>query len=182
VRLFVALELPAAAVGALAAFRARADPEVWRPVPGEALHLTLAFLGTRPEADVERIGALVREAAGTAPRLRLAAALALPPRRPRVLTAEVEDPDGTLGALQARVSSRLAQAGLYEPEARPFRPHVTVARLRSGAPARGAPPAGPEPVAFDGLAVALFESRPQRGGARYIAHVSVALPPAQGRD
>ena len=54
-RLFVALDLPAPARAALAAFRAAAaDPAVWRPVPDEALHLTLAFLGHRPEADVER--------------------------------------------------------------------------------------------------------------------------------
>ena len=52
-RLFVALDLPAPARAALAAFRAAAaDPAIWRPVPDEALHLTLAFLGHRPEADV----------------------------------------------------------------------------------------------------------------------------------
>ena len=52
-RLFVALEVPPAVREALAAFRdAAADAEVWRPVPAESLHLTLAFLGRRPETDV----------------------------------------------------------------------------------------------------------------------------------
>jgi RNA 2',3'-cyclic 3'-phosphodiesterase len=71
-RLFVALDLPEPARAALAAFRAEmADPAVWRPVPDEALHLTLAFLGHRPEADVERIAGILRGAPVNAPRLTL---------------------------------------------------------------------------------------------------------------
>ena len=102
-RLFVALDLPAPARAALAAFRAAAaDPEVWRPVPDEALHLTLAFLGHRPEADVPKVVDVLRGAPMHAPRLALGAALALPPKRPRVLTAEVEDPHGSLRRAAAR--------------------------------------------------------------------------------
>ena len=47
-RLFVALDPPAAARAALAAFRDRADPSVWRPVADESLHVTIVFLGHRP--------------------------------------------------------------------------------------------------------------------------------------
>jgi 2'-5' RNA ligase len=69
-RLFVALDLPEPARAALAAFRSEmADPAVWRPVPDEALHLTLAFLGHRPEADVERIAGILQGAPVNAPRL-----------------------------------------------------------------------------------------------------------------
>jgi 2'-5' RNA ligase len=175
-RLFVALDLPAPAVAALAAFRAAAaDPAVWRPLPDEALHVTLAFLGHRPEADVPALVDGLRSAPPTAPRLRLGAALALPPRRPRVLTAEVLDPDGTLAALQAAVSRDLAARGLYTPEARPFRPHATVARLRPGARAgRGELPA-PEPLAFRGEALTLYQSRLRREGARYEALARLEL-------
>lgn len=183
-RLFVALELPAEAVAALAAFRARADAGVWRPVADEALHLTLAFLGRRPAEDAQRVGELLHGVAVAAPRLRLGGALALPPRCPRVLAAEVEDRDGTLATLQAEVGGRLQESGLYEPEARRFRPHVTVARLRSGARVRPAQPerlVGPEPVPFRGLAVTLYESRLEQAGARYLAHTSVPLPPAQAQ-
>lgn len=181
-RLFVALDLPAGARSALAAFRSEADPRLWRPVPDEALHVTLAFLGPRPAEDVPRVGDVLRRAAADAPRLALGRALLLPPRRPRVLAAGVEDLDGTLAALQAAVSRGLEAAGLYEPEARPFLAHATVARARSGVEVPRRPPAAPEPVAFEGVAVTLYESRPHGGGARYIAHVSAALPPAQGRD
>jgi len=168
VRLFVALDLPARARAALAAFRAAAaDPAVWRPVPDEALHLTLAFLGHRPEADIEPISEVLRAAPAHAPRLALGPALALPPRRPRVLTAEVEDPHGSLRALQAALSRDLAGRGLYQPEARPYRPHATVARVRPGArPGRGELP-GPEPLEFRGEAVTLYRSQLRREGARY---------------
>ena len=73
---------------ALVAFRdAAADPDVWRPVADEALHLTLAFLGRRPAGDVTIVSPVLREAAEVAPRLVLGGALLLPPRRARVLCA-----------------------------------------------------------------------------------------------
>jgi len=174
-RLFVALELPEPARAALGAFRAAADPEVWRPVPDEALHVTLAFLGTRPEGDVAAIEPVLRQSAGPAPRLALAEALLLPPRRARTLGAALADPDGTLAALQGRVAAGLAAAGVFEPERRPFRPHATVARLRP----RRRPPrtvaAAPEPVEFAGAAVTLFRSRLHPHGARYEPLVRVPL-------
>src|SRR3954466_12206477 len=120
-RLFVALDLPAPAREALAAFRAAAaDPAVWRPVPDEALHLTLAFLGHRPAGEAERVAAVLRAAPDAAPRLTLGRSLALPPRRPRVLTAAIVDHDGTLAELQAWASRELGGGGAYPPQARPL--------------------------------------------------------------
>lgn len=176
-RLFVALELPAEAVAALAAFRdAAADSAVWRPLRDEALHLTLAFLGRRPADDVAAVGAALEEAAGAAPPLSLGGALLLPPRRGRVLCASVVDDGGALAALQRAVGDGLVAAGVYTAETRPYRPHVTVARLRGGArPPREPPAAGPEPVAFRGGPLTLFRSRPGRGGASYEALARAAL-------
>jgi 2'-5' RNA ligase len=169
-RLFVALELPEAARAALVTFRdAAADPEIWRPVEPEAIHLTLAFLGRRPASDVPTIAGVLREAAGPAPRLALDGALLLPPRRARVLCASLADPDGTLGALQARVSDGLAAAGVYVPEKRPFRAHATVARLRPRARAPRSLDVAPEPLELTGEALTLFESRLHPHGARYEA-------------
>jgi RNA 2',3'-cyclic 3'-phosphodiesterase len=168
VRLFVALDLPPAAREALARFRdAAADPAVWRPVGDDALHLTLAFLGHRPEDDVDAAGAVVAGLPGLAPPLRLAGAVLLPPRRARVLCAAVEDVEGALAALQAAASAGLQAAGLYTPERRPFRPHATVARLRAGARPPRSVAAAPDPVAFAGAAVTLYQSRLGRAGARY---------------
>jgi 2'-5' RNA ligase len=168
VRLFVALDVPDDARRALARFRDEAaDPALWRPVGDEALHLTLAFLGHRPEEDVEAASAVVAGAPDAAPPLRLGGALLLPPRRARVLCADVEDVDGVLGALQATVSDRLEAAGLYTPERRPFRPHATVARLRAGARPPRSVDAAPETLAFRGAAVTLYQSVLRREGARY---------------
>jgi RNA 2',3'-cyclic 3'-phosphodiesterase len=168
VRLFVALDVPDDARGALARFRdAAADPAIWRPVRDEALHLTLAFLGHRPEEDVEAAAAVVAAVPDAAPPLCLAGALLLPPRRARVLCAEVEDVHGVLAALQATVSERLEAAGLYTPERRPFRPHATVARLRTGARPPRSVDAAPEPLAFPGAAVTLYQSVLRREGAHY---------------
>ena len=170
-RLFVALDLPADARAALAAFRdaeVAAAPDAWRPVRDEALHLTLVFLGHRPADDVAAVEPVLVGSAGPAPPLALGRALLLPPRRARVLCAEVADADGELAALQGRVSDGLAQAGVYEPEARPFRAHATVARLRSGARApRTAASDGPARLSFRGEALTLYRSNVRRGGALY---------------
>jgi RNA 2',3'-cyclic 3'-phosphodiesterase len=168
-RLFVALDLPADAVAALAAFRdAAADPAVWRPLDVATFHVTLAFLGHRPEADVAAVrGVLDGLAPREPPFLALGHGLLLPPRRARVLTVALEDPSGGLGTLQADVSAGLAGAGVYEPEARPFRPHVTVGRIRPGARAPRTLEAAPEPVAFQAGAVVLYRSHVARGGATY---------------
>jgi RNA 2',3'-cyclic 3'-phosphodiesterase len=175
-RLFVALELPEAARAALAAFRdAAADPDVWRPVRDEALHLTLAFLGRRPAGDVAIVSSILHEAGEAAPRLELAGSLLLPPRRARVLCASLEDPDGTLADLQARVSDELTAAGLYTPEKRPFRAHATVARLRPRARPPRTVDAAPEPLEFAGGPLTLFESRLHPHGARYEPLVRVSL-------
>ena len=175
-RLFVALELPQAARDALVAFRdAAADLAVWRPIPTEALHLTLAFLGRRPQADVATIEPILREAAGPAPRLALAGAVLLPPRRARVLCAALDDPDGTLAELQSRVSDGLAAAGVYEPEQRAFRAHVTVARLRPREKAPRSVEAAPEPLELHGEALTLFVSRLHPHGARYEPLVRVSF-------
>jgi RNA 2',3'-cyclic 3'-phosphodiesterase len=169
VRLFVALDLPAEARRALARFRdAAVDPVVWRPLDEASFHVTLAFLGYRSDEDVERVSDVLRALPPwEPPRLAIAGGLLLPPRRARVLTVALADPDGVLAALQAAVSTGLAAAGLYKPELRPFRAHVTVARLRTGARPPRALEVEPEPVAFAGGPVTLYRSRLARGGASY---------------
>jgi 2'-5' RNA ligase len=167
-RLFVALDLPPDARAALARFRdAAADPGVWRPLDDDALHVTLAFLGRRPEADVAVVEGVLAALPGAAPPLVLTGALLLPPRRARVLCAAIADPGRVLERLQRAASDGLAAAGVYEPERRPFRAHATVARLRSGARPPARVDAAPEPVAFAGEAVTLYRSHLARTGARY---------------
>ena len=131
-RLFLAVDLPGAVLDPLVEWRAHALGEVpgARLVAAESLHVTLVFLGYRYERDVERIASICFEQnqpAGTF-ELRAEGLEAVPPRRPRLYALGLEDAGGALGAWQAKLSSALHEARLYEPEKRPFWAHVTLAR------------------------------------------------------
>ena len=151
------------------------DPAELRPVPVEAMHLTLAFLGERPGADVEPLAdALARSLGRCAPprAARAVGGLWLSPRRPHVLTAAVEDPSGALAAMQDAVSRACARAVGWEPERRAFRPHVTVARARRNTHVRRPRPLPALPAAAcapwtTGGGVALLRSSPAPGGSQY---------------
>jgi 2'-5' RNA ligase len=178
-RLFAALELPADVRAALAAFgrTAAGHDHALRPVAEDALHLTLAFLGHRALDEVDPAREAVRAVTGSvAPPLALDGALWLAPRRPHVLTVALQDGDGALAALHARVVEGLASALPWQPEDRPFRPHVTVARVRSGwRPRVHDLPDAPR-ATFTAEAVVLFRSH--LGGqkpARYEALERVVL-------
>jgi len=184
-RLFVALDLPAPVRETLLRWRApllAASPDALRPVPAEALHVTLCFLGSRPLAAVDAIAAAVLAAcraaagggdAGALPgALALGAPLWLPRRRPHALAVAVDDGDGALGALQRTLALALAGGGWLRAEQRPFLPHVTVARVRRGGDPRALarrPLDGPPAAPFTGAAVTLYRSRLGGGGARYEA-------------
>jgi len=171
VRLFVAAELPEAAVDALVAWRP--EHEELRPVPRESLHVTLAFLGERDESDVPVIAALVDELARPAEGLTLERARWLPPRRPRVLAVELGAAEA-LVELQAAVVAGLEGAIGYVGERRRFLPHVTVARVRGRAPS-GELPELPYAGAFAATALTLFRSRLSPKGARYEALARASL-------
>jgi RNA 2',3'-cyclic 3'-phosphodiesterase len=130
-RLFVACDLPPEAERAVLAWQRTqlGGHEDLRLMP--ALHLTLAFLGgvdTVRVPDLVRILGAVRWPRTTC---RFKEPLFLPAHgKRRVVALELDDPSGTLRTLQAEVSAGLAAEGLYEPEKRPWLPHVTVARFR----------------------------------------------------
>ena len=99
--------------------------------------------------------------------LSLAQPAWLPPRRPRVLAVDLADADGACGRLQACVSEALSSLGVYTPEKRPFRPHVTVARVRKGSRVGTELPQVPEAGTFAATALTLYRSRLSPHGARY---------------
>jgi 2'-5' RNA ligase len=170
-RLFLALDLPAAYRSALAAWRddaIRARDDL-RPVKEEALHVTLVFLGYRPEKEIERIAVAAFDAVRGLPPARLSAGdvKPLPPRRPRLFALDLQDPDGAAVAIQAAASDALAAARFYRPEKRPFWPHVTFARVKRDRRAGpfDAPPPPAEP--FEAGDVTLYRSRLSPQGASY---------------
>lgn len=177
-RLFVALELPETVRAAIAGWQREAlvDPAL-RPVRPEGLHITLAFLGWRAESDFERIGeAALGIGAAKGPRMELVRELVpLPRGRPRLLAVEVHSPEAV--ELQEKVEGRLIEAGVHQPEERPFWPHVTVARVRaerpgSRRPARLAEPLPPLPEGcerpFDAVRLRLYRSFLRPSGAEYV--------------
>lgn len=176
-RLFVALDPPGDAREALAAWRdaAVAGRDELRPVPVEALHVTLAFLGPRPAEDVDRIGTVLADVAGRfdAPELAPREVRPIPPRRPRLFALDLADPSGGAAAIQQAVSDGLE--GIYTPEERPFWPHITLARVRKGAwaaPLDAPPPPG---GAWRADALTLYRSHLSPKGARYEALARCAL-------
>jgi RNA 2',3'-cyclic 3'-phosphodiesterase len=184
-RLFVALDLPDELREGIAAWGAEAleDPAL-RPVAPESLHVTLAFLGQRPEEEIETIAAVVRERSGPAPWVEVLDPEPRPPRgRSRLYALPVLSP-GT-EALQAGIAEGLAEAGFYEAEKRPFWPHVTVARVRSEGrgsrrPAIVSEPPGKLPAGLSEARICrrmtLYRSELQPTGARYVPLAQVQLP------
>jgi 2'-5' RNA ligase len=175
-RLFVALDLPDDVVRALHAWARTAERPGLRVLEPASLHVTLAFLGSRPDEEAEAIGAAAAACAAPVPDLRLGDAAWL--GRGSSLAVDVVDGAGACARLQAAVSDALVALGVFEPEARRFRPHVTVARVRRGARVRRNVPDPPSPPPFAGAALTLYESRLSPAGARYLPVARVALPRA----
>jgi 2'-5' RNA ligase len=175
VRLFVAFEVPpalrAAIAERLAPHRAGAPRARW--VSEENLHLSLVFLGERPEATLAPLGdELAAAFAGAAPiSLRLRGVGSFPGGgAARVLWLGVEAPPG-LAPLQGAVATACRSAAGVEPETRPYHPHVTLARCDPPWPRRRVDElraaVGDLDQEFTAAEGMLFRSTPGRGGARY---------------
>lgn len=164
----------------------RGAPRGVRVYPARDLHLTLCFLGELASGVGRLARALEDETRGlAAPELSLAGVGAFPGEgAPRVLWAGVVDAtaaEGRLAALRNRALTAALGFGWRPPAAetsRPFRPHVTLARVA----------ADPRPAldlrAFRALAprgswvaseVVLYESDPGRPGSRYRALAEAPL-------
>jgi RNA 2',3'-cyclic 3'-phosphodiesterase len=177
-RLFLALELPGVEREALAGWRDRAiaGRDDLRAVDARALHLTIVFLGRRPELEIPSIAdCSLAAVAGLAPAvLEPTAVVGVPRRRPRLFALDLADRGRRAAAVQAAASGALASAGFYTPEKRPFWPHLTLARVR-GAGRRGREPTPKvDPLEVDRPSgsftcdrVTLYRSHLSPSGARY---------------
>jgi 2'-5' RNA ligase len=167
-RLFIALDLPAAVRAELFAWTGQAAPPEVRRVPAGNLHVTLAFLGTRADGEAAATRALLPGLARPLEELGTAGALWLPPRRPSVLSVALGAGE-TLTALQQELTTALAAAIGFEPERRRFRPHVTVARVTRGVriDTRAALDPPVPQLRFRARDMVLYRSRTTPEGARY---------------
>jgi 2'-5' RNA ligase len=98
----------------------------------ESIHLTLKFFGSVEQSRVEMLSAAVERATRTCSpfQIRVGGTGVFPPRgTPRVLWVGISDPSGKLANLQLELERQCEREG-FPSEARPFQPHLTIARIR----------------------------------------------------
>jgi 2'-5' RNA ligase len=174
IRTFIALPLPDTIKQALEetilSLKRRIDARWVRP---QAMHLTLKFLGDIQEELVPALGQGLDEICAdyTEMEFGLDALGAFPGRkRARVIWASLSGPVDRLASLAEHVDRLCGRFGIH-PEARAFRPHITLGRLKTPTmveletkiPERN----------FTAAEVRLYRSELLREGARYtILHAS----------
>lgn len=171
-RLFVAVDVAedvlAAVDEAIAPYRDRIPGARWTPPANR--HLTIKFLGSVDPTRRDEIASVCEHVASEIPRREISITDlgAFPSaRRARVLWAGVDDPDGTLALLALSLDEGLAPLG-FEVERRAYKPHLTLARLKSPADVRDVVEAvehSSDPFVVDRFH--LYRSRLSPKGARY---------------
>ena len=170
-RLFCALRLPDETVSQHVEWQREVFATVRaRVVPHENLHVTLAFLGPRPSAELEQIREALRSTAVEAERPLLAASRY---RETRSVGMVVLDDEGRRAMMLAEdLQRRLEQLGVYQRERRPWLPHVTVLRFHQRPRLS---PYLPDLGAVSPSEAALYHSVLRPRGAQYEVIESVAL-------
>jgi RNA 2',3'-cyclic 3'-phosphodiesterase len=175
IRLFCGLQLPPEAVAMLVSWQQAhltggRPAEHRRVVPPGNLHVTLAFLGHRPVAEVTVVAAELGAAGAAAGPIELRA---VSYRETRSVGMVVfDDVGGAAGALADDLQARLERLGILRRERRPWLPHITVVRFRERA---GLAPAPPNTCSIRVVRSALYRSLPGPGGARYESLATAAL-------
>jgi 2'-5' RNA ligase len=173
-RLFLALRVPDDASAAIAAWQAEtfAGADV-RVVPRENLHVTLAFLGSRPAGVVPRIVETLRDAAAAAAPIRLAVETYRETRNVAMLV--LRDEGGAATALADDLQIRLEAVSLYRREPWPWLPHLTVARFKERPRLQEELSPTIRTCVLVPSDAAAYLSRPGRTGAEYEELALIAL-------
>ena len=134
IRSFIAIELSPDIIGGIAGIqeRLRSSGADVRWVKPDGIHLTLKFLGDIEEGDVDNIANCMKSSAdGTSPfTVEIKEVGTFPNlRNPRVLWVGVTE-NSSLSVLQSKIEKTLKGIG-FPRENRPFRPHLTMGRVKS---------------------------------------------------
>ena len=134
-RCFVAVDIDDASIKA-ALLRVQSAIEATgadvKCVEEENIHITLKFLGEIPEATTTQVSELVRGIAFKPFSLNFQGVGVFPAlSRPSVVWAGVTGDVSEMLAVFTELERGLSTLG-FEPERRPFQPHVTLCRVRSG--------------------------------------------------
>jgi 2'-5' RNA ligase len=135
IRSFIAVRLPGEVKAALASLQQRlktagGDQVKW--VEPESIHITLKFLGNISPEKISQVLAVIETAsAGVHPfKLEMAGPGAFPSTKSvRVVWVGLAGDLEIMGLLQKRIEDGLVPLG-FPAEARPFTPHLTLARVR----------------------------------------------------
>ena len=168
-RLFCGLRLPDQALDALQQWQSD-HTEDGRPVARDHLHVTLAFLGHRPVAELEPILGALRESAAAAGPIRLVPERYRETRSVGMLV--LRDLGGQATRLAEDLQGNLERLGVYEREQRQWLPHLTVVRFRERP--RLQPPL-PDLGEFSPSDAAAYHSVLRSSGAQYVVVESFAL-------
>jgi len=168
-RLFLALQLPEPTLDVLERWR-DAQLRSGRAVPRDALHITLAFLGSRPANELPAIVDALRLSVGESAAPRLEPSAWRETRSVGMLA--LHDEGGLAAVLADRLHRRLERLDVYRRETRPWLPHVTMLRFRTRP--RLEPPL-PETGTFVPSGAAAYLSRLHPSGARYEVLEGVSL-------
>ena len=169
VRLFCALRLPEPVLDAIVAWQEE-HVSAGRSVTRANLHVTLAFLGHRPVAELDGIVEATGVAAAAARPIRLEPVRYRETRSVGMLV--LADEAGAATALAEDLHARLEALGVYRREQRPWLPHLTVVRFRERP--RLQPPR-PDLGGFAPSDAAVYLSRLRSSGAQYEVVQSFAL-------
>lgn len=170
IRLFCALDLPDDARRALWTWASESLAGRGRLVPAENLHVTVAFLGHRPAAEVPAIAAELRAVSAAARQMQLRPVRYRQTRSVGMIV--LEDAGGVATAFAADLQERLGRLGVFHREERAWLPHVTVVRR----PERGGGlPDVANMCSIHVVRSALYRSSLAPGGARYDALETAAL-------
>jgi 2'-5' RNA ligase len=169
IRLFCALQLPDETVQELSSWQA-VQLRDGRIVPPENLHVTLAFLGSRPAEEVPAIMGALRAAASAAGPVELRPLRYRETRSVGMIV--LKDETGAATVLAEDLAARLERLGVYRSERRPWLPHLTVLRFKERA---GLAPEVTNIRSIHVVRSALYRSVLSPGGAAYDALETAAL-------
>jgi len=171
-RLFCALRLPDETVEELSRWQAEAFGEAGgvRVLGREQLHVTLAFLGSRPAGELEAIATELRAAALAAEPATLTVKGYRETRSVGMLL--LDDEGGRATSLAVELHERLERLGVYERERREWLPHLTVIRFRERPRLK---PSLPELGPFVTSEAAVYMSTLRPSGAQYSVLESVGV-------
>jgi 2'-5' RNA ligase len=138
IRTFIAIELSNEARTALAdlqdRLKNRVPPKTVRWTPPKNVHLTLHFLGDVAQHDIDKVTEALQRTVSAYPpfSLHLSGLGCFPNlRRPRIIWAGVTGATAPLIEIHRELGQSLKVID-FEPDTRPYSPHLTIGRVKKG--------------------------------------------------